>query len=81
VARGEAERREGGPPDDRFGRVASVAVVIGSVAAVVAGTAIWLLLTKPVVVANAVESGDVSPFVKQLAGALYEALLGLLKYF
>lgn len=64
-----------------FGRVLSVALLVGSVAAVVAGAAIWLLLTDPIVVANTVESGEVSPFIQQLAGVLYDALIGLLKYF
>jgi hypothetical protein len=70
-----------GNPDSGFGRVLSVAVLIGSFSAVVAGAAIWLLLTDPVVVANAVERGEVTPFIEQLAGVLYDTLLGLLKYF
>ena len=50
-------------------------------AAIIAGAAIWLLLTDPVVVANAVDNGDVTPLVEQLATILYQALLGLLNYF
>lgn len=54
--------------------------VVGVVAATLAGATIWLLLTDPVTVADAVAAGEVSPLVKALAGALYDALSGLLKY-
>jgi hypothetical protein len=62
------------------GQMASVAVVIGAAAAVVAGAAIWLVLSDPVTVANAVESGDISPLVLALADVIYRALAGLLEY-
>jgi hypothetical protein len=39
------------------------------------------LLTNPVTVANAIEGGEISPLVQQLAYALYDALVGLLSYF
>ena len=58
-----------------------MAVLVASVAAIVAGATIWLLLTDPVTVANAVETGEVSPLVRQLAVVLYDALIGLLGYF
>jgi len=61
-------------------RLASVAVVIGVMAAVVAGATIWLLLTEPATVANAVEAGDISPLVLSLAEILYDALVSLLDY-
>lgn len=61
-------------------RLASVAVVIGVMAAVVAGATIWLLLTEPATVANAVEAGDISPLVLSLAEILYDALVSLLEY-
>jgi hypothetical protein len=64
----------------RGGRVASLAVLVGAVAAIVAGATIWLLLTDPVTVANAVDSGEISPLVLSLADILYNALLGLLDY-
>ena len=54
--------------------------VIGVLAATLAGATIWLLLTDPVTVADAVAAGEVSPLVKALAGVLYDALQGLLKY-
>lgn len=50
------------------------------VSAVVAGATIWLLLTDPVTVADAVGEGSVSPFVKELAAVVMEALQGLLRY-
>ena len=41
---------------------------------------IWLLLTDPVTVADAVSERDISPLVRELASAVYAALLNLLKY-
>ena len=69
-----------GDPDTTGSRVASVAVLIGAVAAVIAGATIWLLLTDPVTVATAVETGEVSPLVRQLADVIYNAIFGLLDY-
>ncbi len=54
--------------------------VIAVIAAVLATATIWLILTDPVTVANSVNEGDVSPLVRELASAVYEALKGLLKY-
>ena len=67
-------------PDSGISRITSVAVVIGALAAIVAGATIWLLLTDPVTVLNAVDEGQVSPLVRQLADILYNALAGLLDY-
>lgn len=50
------------------------------ISAVLASATIWLLITDPVTVADAVESGHVSPLVQALAGVLYDAFRGLLKY-
>jgi hypothetical protein len=69
-----------GDPDTAGSRVASVAVLIGVAASVVAGATIWLLLTDPITVATAVESGEVSPLVRQLADVIYNAIVGLLDY-
>ena len=66
--------------DVRVGRATSVAVLIGVVAAVVAGATIWLILTDPVTVANAVDEGQISPLVSQLAQIIYDALAGLLEF-
>jgi hypothetical protein len=54
--------------------------IVGLLAAIIAGATIWLLLTDPVTVAESVDSGEVSPLVRQLATALYGAFVGLLKY-
>jgi len=54
------------------------AVVIVSL--ILAGATVWLFLTNPVTVATAVSEGDVSPFVRNLARVIFDALQGLLKY-
>ena len=54
--------------------------MVAAFSAVLAGATIWLLLTNPVTVADAVNQGDVSPLVKELAQVVYDALRGLLKY-
>jgi hypothetical protein len=54
--------------------------VVALVAATLAGATIWLLLTDPVTVADAVNEGNVSPLVRALAGVLFDALSGLLRY-
>jgi hypothetical protein len=64
----------------RTNRVASVAVLIGAIATVIAAATIWLLLTDPVAVATVVETGEVSPLVRQLADVIYSAIVGLLDY-
>ena len=56
-----------------FGAIAFVSVVL-------AAATVWLFVTNPVTVANAVNEGEVSPLVRDLAEALYNALSGLLKY-
>lgn len=56
-----------------FGFIAIVSVVL-------AAATIWLFLTNPVTVANAVTEGSVSPFVRDLAQVLLKALSGLLRY-
>jgi hypothetical protein len=53
---------------------------VAILSAVFAAATIWLLLTDPVTVADAVDTGQVSPIVKELASVLYNALAGLLKY-
>ena len=58
----------------------SLAAVIGVIATALAGATIWLLITQPVTVADAVAAGDVSPVMRALAGALYNALQGSVTY-
>ena len=67
-------------PERGMGRFATAAVFIAVVAAIVAGATIWLLVTDPVTMAVAIESGEVTPLVRQLADLLYQALAGLLGY-
>jgi hypothetical protein len=59
---------------------ASVFGVVAVVSTVLASATIWLFLTNPVTVANAVNEGEISPLVRDLADVLYNALRGLLKY-
>lgn len=54
------------------------AIAIASVG--LAGTTVWLFVTRPVAVANAVSEGDVSPLVRELAVAIFNALKGILRY-
>lgn len=58
----------------------SLVGVVGLLALVIAGATVWLLLTDPVTVAESVDSGEVSPLVRSLAGSIYEALRQLLRY-
>jgi hypothetical protein len=67
-------------PRDGIDRVVGIGVVIGVLAAVVASAAIWLLLTDPVTVATTLETGEITPLVRQLADVLYNAIAGLLSY-
>ena len=67
-------------PDRGLDRVTSVGVLIGVVAAVIASATIWLLVTDPVTVANAVEDGQISPLARRLAEVIFDAIAGLLAY-
>ena len=59
---------------------ASVFGAVVTAGFIVTGATIWLLFTNPVTIANAVNEGEISPFVRDLARVLLEALRGLLKY-
>lgn len=54
--------------------------MIGAVAAVIAGATIWLMLTEPVTVVNALDEGEISPLVLKLAEVIYGAIAGLLAF-
>jgi hypothetical protein len=58
----------------------SLFTLIAAVSIVLAAATIWLFLTNPVTVANAVDEGDITPFVRNLAEVLYNALRGILRY-
>lgn len=58
----------------------SLAGVVLVVMTTLAVATLWLLLTEPVTVADAVAKGDVSPLMSALAGVLANAVRGLLDY-
>ena len=58
----------------------SLAGAVGVVAAIVAAATIWLMLTDPVTVAEAIDTGEVAPLVEELADVIYNAIVGLIKY-
>ncbi|BCS35463.1 hypothetical protein TBR22_A46900 [Luteitalea sp. TBR-22] len=58
----------------------SLAGVVVALATTLAVATLWLLLTQPVTVADAVARGDVSPLMSALAGILSSAVRGLLDY-
>jgi hypothetical protein len=65
----------------RYERIGmSLVGAIALVAVVLALATVWLFLTNPVTVATAVNEGEVSPIVRDLAQLLLRALEGLLKY-
>jgi hypothetical protein len=65
----------------RYQRVGlSLIGVIAMIVVIIAMAAVWLFLTNPVTVATAVSDGEISPFVRDLADVLLQALQGLLKY-
>jgi hypothetical protein len=66
---------------NRFRRVSfGLAGVVGFVAVVMAGAVVWLVLTDPVTVAEAVDTGEYAPLVDELADVIYKALIGLISY-
>lgn len=58
----------------------SLSAGVAAIAAIFAGALIWLMLSDPVTVADAVEGGQVTPLLSELAGVIYQALLNLLDY-
>ena len=56
-----------------FGVVAAISIVL-------AAATMWLIVTDPVTVATAVNEGDVSPLVQDLARVILDAIYGLLRY-
>jgi hypothetical protein len=58
----------------------SLFTLVAIVSITLAAATIWLFLTNPVTVANAINEGEVSPLVRNLAQVLWQALSGLLKY-
>jgi hypothetical protein len=58
----------------------SLFTLVALVSIVLAAATIWLFVTNPVTVANAVNEGEISPLVRNLAQVLLQAFSGLLKY-
>ncbi len=71
-------------PEPRPSRFHSLSIsltgAVGVIAVIVASATIWLVLTDPVTVAEAVDSGEYEPLVEELASVIYNALVGLIKY-
>jgi hypothetical protein len=57
----------------------SLSAGIAAIAAIFAAALIWLLLSDPVTVADAIDTGEVAPLFKEVVGD-YGALLWLLDY-
>ena len=58
----------------------SLFTCVALISIALAAATIWLFVTNPVTVANAVNEGEVTPFVRNLAEVIYNALRGILKY-
>ena len=56
-----------------FGAVAAVSIIL-------AAATVWLIVTDPVTVATAVNQGDISPLVQDLAQVILDAVYKLLSY-
>jgi len=54
--------------------------VIAAVSIVLAAATVWLIVTDPVTVATAVNQGDITPLVQDLAQVILDAIYGLLRY-
>jgi len=60
--------------------VLTVASVVGMGTSAAAALAIWLLVTQPLSVANAVNARDLAPLFHAMAGALADALSVVIRY-
>jgi len=58
----------------------SLSAGIAVLAAIFAAALIWLLLSDPVTVADAVETGEIAPLFKEVMEAIYQAILTILDY-
>jgi hypothetical protein len=58
----------------------SLFTLIAVVSIILAAATIWLFVTNPVTVATAVNEGEITPLMRNLAQAIYAALSGILKY-
>ena len=58
----------------------SLAGIVGTLTVAFTGALIWLLVTQPASPTEKEDKGEISPLVRSVAGVLYQALQGLLKY-
>jgi len=58
----------------------SLSAGVAIIAAIFAAALIWLLLSDPLTVADAVETGEIAPLFQEIAAVIYQALLTLLDY-
>jgi len=58
----------------------SLVGITGVLAAAIAGATIWLVVSDPATVANAVSARDVTPIMQAIGAVLFDALRGLFKY-
>ena len=61
-------------------RVLALASVAGMVTSGAAAMTIWLLLTQPLTVANAVNARDLTPLAQAIASAILAALTAVVRY-
>ena len=58
----------------------SLSAGIAVLAAIFAAALIWLLLSDPVTVADAVQTGEIAPLFKEVMETIYQAILTILDY-
>ena len=58
----------------------SIVGTVAIVSAVLAAATVWLFLTDPITVADAVNQGEITPFIRDLANVLLTALRNLFGY-
>jgi len=60
--------------------VLTLSSLMGVATSGMAALTIWLLLTQPLTVANAVNARDLTPLLRAIAGALFTALSAVIRY-
>jgi len=58
----------------------SLSAGVAAIAALFAAALIWLMLSDPLTVADAVETGDITPLFREISAVIYQALLTILDY-
>lgn len=61
-------------------KVLTLTSLAGMATSGMAALTIWLLLTQPLTVANAVNARDLTPLVQAIANALFTALAAVIRY-